>query len=223
MADEAGTFGMRLRAFRLRANLSQEDLAERSGVSARTISNLEREHIRKPYQSTRNNLADALELRGATRSEFLSADRCPDGKVTARQQAGATSPYAAGSPSALPQHLPSPAPGFVGRGDELAQLSAVLGRAGNLPAVAMISGPPGVGKTELALRWAHEAREHQFPDGQLFVDLHGYGPEQPVSPADALALLLRSLGVADLSMPEGTSERGAAFRSLLAGGASLDR
>jgi tetratricopeptide (TPR) repeat protein len=114
-----------------------------------------------------------------------------------------------------PRHLPAPVPSFVGRCDELAELSQIVSRPGRTTSIAVISGSPGVGKTALALRWAHDAAG-QFPDGQLYIDLRGYSPDQPVSPADALASLLRALGVPGLNIPEGTAERAAAYRSLLA-------
>jgi tetratricopeptide (TPR) repeat protein/transcriptional regulator with XRE-family HTH domain len=217
MTDDAGSFGTRLRSFRLLAELSQEELAERSGVSVRTIGTMEGGRARKPYQSTCEGLADALGLRGTARAEFVAAGRRLGKTVPAagvEQPGGAW--HAADRPWMAPRHLPAPVPCFVGRCDELAELSQILSRPGRTASIAVISGSPGIGKTALALRWAHDAAA-QFPDGQLYVDLRGYGPDQPVSPADALASLLRALGVAGLTIPEGTAERAAAYRSLLAG------
>ncbi|WP_197289908.1 ATP-binding protein [Saccharothrix sp. NRRL B-16348] len=71
-----------------------------------------------------------------------------------------------------------------------------------------------MGKTALAVRWAHRVRD-RFPDGQLYVDLRGYGPDEPVSPAEALAGFLRSLGLDGAAIPESTEERAAHFRTLL--------
>jgi hypothetical protein len=79
-----------------------------------------------------------------------------------------------------------------------------------------VSGSAAVGKTALAVHWAHRARE-QFPDGQLYVDLRGYGPEQPVSPDDALASWLRSLGIDGSAIADDLAERSARLRSLLDG------
>ncbi|MGH3222825.1 MAG: hypothetical protein ACRDPY_29710, partial [Streptosporangiaceae bacterium] len=73
-----------------------------------------------------------------------------------------------------------------------------------------------MGKTALAVHWAHQVAG-RFPDGQLYVNLRGYDPRAPVSAADALAGLLRALGVHDGELPAGTDERAARYRSLLAG------
>ena len=218
MTDDTNTFGAQLRALRLLTGLSQEELAERSGVSVRTISNLERGQTRKSYVSTYKCLANGLELSGAARAEFLAAGRRPGSAAVGvrTEQMGGPTPFPAGQPLTVPRYLPSQVTSLAGRGDELAQMSRTLGRAGEAPSIAVISGSPGVGKTALALRWAHDAVE-QFPDGQLYIDLRGYGPDQPVRPADALASFLRALGVAGLNIPEGTADRAAAYRSLLAG------
>ena len=71
MSEDLSGFGAQLRACRRLVGLSQEELAELSGLSVRTISNLERGHGRKPYPNTRERLADALELRDQARNEFL--------------------------------------------------------------------------------------------------------------------------------------------------------
>ena len=79
-----------------------------------------------------------------------------------------------------------------------------------------VSGTAGVGKTALAVRWARRVRA-AFPDGQLYVNLRGYDPGEPVPPADALAGFLRALGLAGQDIPPGADERAAAYRSLLDG------
>jgi hypothetical protein len=83
-------------------------------------------------------------------------------------------------------------------------------------AISAISGTAGVGKTALALDWAHRLSA-RFPDGQLYVNLRGYDPEQPMSAADVLAGFLRGLGVNDQEVPASTDERAAQYRSLVAG------
>jgi tetratricopeptide (TPR) repeat protein len=123
----------------------------------------------------------------------------------------AEDPPAAAAPAAVPAELPADVPGFTDRLRELAELDR-LTAAG----VAVVSGTAGVGKTALATRWAHGARD-RFPDGQLYVDLRGYDPEQPVAPGDALARFLRSLGLPGEQVPADTDERAARYRSLLSG------
>ncbi|MCA1671887.1 MAG: tetratricopeptide repeat protein, partial [Actinobacteria bacterium] len=82
--------------------------------------------------------------------------------------------------------------------------------------ISAVSGTAGVGKTALALRWAHRVRG-AFPDGQLYVNLRGYDPDQPLSAADALARFLRALGVAGADIPLEVDERAGLYRSLLDG------
>jgi DNA-binding SARP family transcriptional activator/tetratricopeptide (TPR) repeat protein len=81
--------------------------------------------------------------------------------------------------------------------------------------ISAVSGTAGVGKTALAVHWAHRAAE-RFPDGQLYVNLRGYDPGPPLTAADALAGFLRALGVAGQDIPAETDERAARYRSLLA-------
>ena len=123
-------------------------------------------------------------------------------------------------PEVLPHQLPQTVGQFVGRDRELAELSALLERAAEQPpgtvVISALGGTAGVGKTALAVRWAHQV-SGQFPDGQLYVNLRGYGAGRPVAPADALVGFLHALGLADERIPEGVDERAAAFRSLLAG------
>jgi tetratricopeptide (TPR) repeat protein len=73
-----------------------------------------------------------------------------------------------------------------------------------------------VGKTALAVHWAHQARD-QFPDGHLYIDLRGYGPDQPVQPNEALAAFLRALGVDNANIPNELAERAARFRTMVDG------
>ncbi|MEO3750934.1 tetratricopeptide repeat protein [Streptomyces sp. B6B3] len=116
-----------------------------------------------------------------------------------------------------PAQLPGDVTGFVGRDAELAELDGLLAREDTSGVViSAVAGTAGVGKTALALRWAHRVRE-RFPDGQLYVDLRGYGPDQPVTPLDALAGFLRALGLEGAAIPQDEAERAARFRTLLDG------
>ncbi len=123
-------------------------------------------------------------------------------------------------PAAVPQQLPAAVGCFTGRGAELAALTALLDRQPDVraPAVVIsaIGGMAGVGKTALAVQWAHLVAP-RFPDGQLYVNLQGYDPDQPVTTADALAGFLRSLGVPGQEIPDETGERARLYRSRLAG------
>lgn len=213
MSDEIRAFGGQLRARRRAAGLSQQDLADRCGLSVRAISNLERGRTRRPYRDSLVRLADALGLRGAGREEFLAAGRTPGGdpSSTARPVAQATD-IGTLSP---PRRLPAPVPGFVGRETALAELTRLLPPQGE-GAPVVVSGTAGVGKTALAVHWAHGAAS-AFPDGQLYVNLRGYDAGAPRSPGDALAGLLRALGVDTARIPDDLDECAAAFRGVLAG------
>ena len=114
-----------------------------------------------------------------------------------------------------PAQLPHDARGFTGREGELERLDGLLTERPPVP-ICVVSGSGGVGKTTLATRWAHRARD-RFPDGQLYVDLHGYGPRAPMPAQDALAAFLRGLGVEAAAIPTDMEERAAHFRSLVAG------
>ncbi len=121
----------------------------------------------------------------------------------------------------VPREVPADVPAFTGRTRELADLDRMLtaaaDRAGPAAVViSAVSGTAGVGKTALAVTWAHR-NQNRFPDGQLYVNLRGYDPGLPVSAADALAGFLRALGVAGTDIPAEADERAARYRSLLAG------
>lgn len=117
----------------------------------------------------------------------------------------------------VPQQLPAAAAPFAGRAGEMAALGGLLDQAaGGTVVISAITGTAGVGKTALAVRFAHQMAG-RFPDGQLYVNLRGYDPGQPVSAADALAGFLRALGVPGQHIPAEPDERAARYRSLLAG------
>src|ERR1700761_3397094 len=124
MAAEVTQFGSLLRAHRVAARLSQEDLVQRSGLDVRTIRNLERGRARWPYPDTVRRLADALDLDDAERDAFTAA--------AGRRLAPATEP----APSAplvpgrfTPRELPARVRAFTGRDQEMTALSAVLDQA----------------------------------------------------------------------------------------------
>ncbi|HKS99139.1 MAG TPA: BTAD domain-containing putative transcriptional regulator, partial [Rugosimonospora sp.] len=114
--------------------------------------------------------------------------------------------------------LPAEVVGFVGRSDlvdRVARLLTTPGPAGTGVAMVTLSGPPGIGKTELAVHVAHQLRD-RFPDGQLFVNLRGYSPNPPMRPVEALPRFLRAIGVGPERIPLDPDEQSALFRSALA-------
>src|SRR5450755_1168027 len=161
MTDDAAAFGERLRARRQSTGLSQEELAERSGLSIRAISNLERGRTRWPHPDSVRRLADALRLRGQARGDFLAtADRRLLRNATAYAVvvSDGNQPRAGGG-QIVPRQLPGPLRQFVGRDSEIAALTGLLDSAGSTPAalvIAAIGGTAGVGKTALAIHWAHQ-------------------------------------------------------------------
>lgn len=118
----------------------------------------------------------------------------------------------------VPRELPADIGGFVGREVEQAALHKMLDAKGQqrLMPVIVLSGIAGIGKTALAIRLGHRA-EARFPDGTLYVDLLGFSPGEPRTPANVLAGFLRSLGVSEANIPAELAERAARFRTLLAG------
>lgn len=117
-----------------------------------------------------------------------------------------------------PRQLPADIHGFVNRSDELAQLNAVLADEDGSPlviSVFVIAGTAGAGKTSLALRWAHQV-QGRFPDGQLYVNLRGYDPAEPVTAQETLHRFLTALGVPASAIPPDLDAAAALYRSILA-------
>lgn len=120
---------------------------------------------------------------------------------------------------AVPSQLPADVPDFVGRAGELRRLSALSAGSGangsGAPPVAIVTGFAGVGKTALAVHWAHRVAD-QFPDGQLYVHLRGHTPGPPVSPEQALTSLLRALGTEGRQVPADLASAAALYRTQVA-------
>jgi tetratricopeptide (TPR) repeat protein len=120
----------------------------------------------------------------------------------------------------VPQQLP-PAPRmFAARREELARLTAALdetAESGRTVVISAIAGAGGIGKTWLALHWAHQQVE-RFPDGQLFVNLRGFDPSgEPISPGVAVRGFLDAFGVDPGRIPVDLDAQAGLYRSLVAG------
>src|SRR5581483_3318635 len=120
----------------------------------------------------------------------------------------------------VPRQLPPAVPAFAGRGTELASLDEILAGATARPApvvISAVSGTAGVGKTALAVHWAHRVAG-QFPDGQLYVNLRGFDPSgQALDQAEAMRGFLDAFEVPVERIPAGLPAQAALYRSLLAG------
>ncbi|MFI5614890.1 helix-turn-helix domain-containing protein [Amycolatopsis sp. NPDC051903] len=197
--SERPSLGRLVRGHRRAAGLTLEDLAHRSGVSVRTISDLERGRSRRPHARTLTVLADSLGLTDADRRTLLTA---PSG----------AHPPLGPEPAALCQ-LPTHVPDFTGRAREIATVSSWLAQLRGAAIPLVLSGPGGVGKTSLAIHCGHQSCG-DFPDGRLFVDLRGTSGD-PLEPYLVQARLLRVLGVPVPDVPDGSHDRSQLLRHLL--------
>jgi tetratricopeptide (TPR) repeat protein len=167
------------------------------------------------YQRIRTLLADRL---GVDPGEELQRVH----RAVLRPSDGPEPAETRAAPVAVPapRQLATDIPGFTGRADRLAELDRLLagdGEPGQAPvSIAVISGPGGVGKTTLAVHWAHRVAD-RFPDGQLHLNLAGRGTSASSAADAALMTLLLSLGIPPQRIPPDTEGRSAALRSALAG------
>ncbi|GAA1356588.1 BTAD domain-containing putative transcriptional regulator [Catellatospora bangladeshensis] len=150
-----------------------------------------------------------------------SEDPLPDGPAPGGPVLGGPAP---GSPApvptppepVVPRQLPAPSAPFVGRRTELDRLDATVGTSGTV-VISAIAGAGGIGKTWLALHWAHRNAD-RFPDGQLFVDLRGFSPDgRPMDPSAAVRGFLDALGADPGRIPVDPHAQAALFRSLVTG------
>ncbi|MFH8774524.1 BTAD domain-containing putative transcriptional regulator [Streptomyces sp. NPDC017958] len=174
------------------------------------------EHVRRDLAG-QLGVAPGPEL-GAAHARVLRQEVRAAGHVTAWNMPSARpkSP----EPFIRPAQLPPDLAVFTGRSTELDTLSALADTAagtGHRPATVLISGMAGIGKTTLAVHWAHRAAD-RFPDGQLHVELGGFDPRRAaLEPVEALRHLLTALGVPAQRMPEGADALAGLYQGLVAG------
>ncbi|WP_410633811.1 ATP-binding protein [Amycolatopsis sp. cmx-4-83] len=188
------TFATELRDVRIARGLSLAELAARTHYSRAHLANVE--HGRR---TATTELAEACDNALEASGELLA--------LIPRPRQGDS------EPAARPAQLPA-APGrFVGRSAQLSAIDEVATQTDRL-SIVTVHGPPGVGKTTLALHWAHRAIG-EFPDGQLFADLRGHSANQaPASPSEILEDFLISLGLTPADVPSSEEKRSALFRTM---------
>ncbi len=200
---------------RLRAAATRHPLDERlhSRLMVALAMAGHRSGAMQVYRAVRDRLDSELGIRpgpelSASYLRILRETSAPGARdVTGRQEV-------------VPRQLPRAVPDFVGRAEHLRGLAAALGESGRpgspLP-VIVISGPAGVGKTTLALHWAHSVAD-RFPDGQIHVDLLGFSPSgAPATLGQVIRRLLEMLGVPAERTPATLDAQLDLYRSLLAG------
>jgi transcriptional regulator with XRE-family HTH domain len=194
----------RLAQRRRALGLTQEQLAELLGVDRITVYRWEHGDS-EPLPWMRPKLARALKVSAGRLEELLA--------VGSRARLGGVVPQ-------VPRQLPAAVADFTGRAAELQTLSRMLDEAGaGVPGTVVISaigGTAGVGKTALALYWAHRAAG-RFADGQLYVNLRGFDPSgAPATPAEAIRRFLDALAVPPERIPPDPEAQAGLYRSLLA-------
>jgi DNA-binding SARP family transcriptional activator/tetratricopeptide (TPR) repeat protein len=176
-------------------------------------------HMRALHDAGR--AAAALDLYAATRRRLVDELGVEPGpelrqahQAVLRGDAGRATAEPRGS-RPVPAQLPADPPDFAGRSADLEKLDALRERHG-ASLVLAITGTAGVGKTALAVHWAHRLR-HRFPDGQLYLDLGGFAPGGSfVTAAEAVRAFLTALGTPAEQVPVTLLEQTALYRSLLA-------
>ena len=171
------------------------------------------------YQRARRVLVDQLGIEPGAGLQGLQQQILAADPALLLPERAPGVPPAGGTAVVVPRQLPAGVAHFAGRTDELKALTGVLDAAagGATVVISAIGGTAGVGKTALAVHWAHQVSEW-FPDGQLYVNLHGFGPSgTPVTPADAVRRFLDALGVPAAQIPPSPEAQQGLYRSLLAG------
>jgi DNA-binding SARP family transcriptional activator/tetratricopeptide (TPR) repeat protein len=167
----------------------------------------------RQYEAIRERLADELGTDPGPELRQVHADLLAG---IAPQRSGLVE---SGWP--VPRQLPADIPGFTGRDTPLKTLNDLTtedgGPIANTVAIAVIAGAAGIGKTALAVHWAHQIAD-RFPDGQLYLNLRGFHPSgQVMAPAEAVRGFLDALGVPPERVPSDPDAQAGLYRSLLAG------
>jgi predicted ATPase/transcriptional regulator with XRE-family HTH domain len=185
MTASPSDFAHILRSFRLRAGLSQEELAERAGVSARAVSDMERGLRKSPRPETLRLVAHALDLTNDERVRLFASSH-PESEGLARSsQRGA--PGSSKTSTAIPlaiRPLPRPLDALIGRENEVAAIASL---GSDQIRLVTLTGPGGVGKTRLCLAVAAQLQS-RFAEGAAFVDLAPLSEPEQVAPAISAAL-----------------------------------
>ncbi|WP_198680568.1 AfsR/SARP family transcriptional regulator [Lentzea terrae] len=161
------------------------------------------------YRSDRQ--ADALELYRVTHRRLVDELGVEPGPVLREAHEAVLAQDSGVVSSVVPRQLPADLVRFTGRAEHLQALDALL--SSSTVVITSIAGVAGVGKTALAVHWAHRVSE-SFPDGQLYVNLRGFDDAPPITSAEALTGFLRALGVTQV--PSDELEQAALYRSVLA-------
>jgi DNA-binding SARP family transcriptional activator/tetratricopeptide (TPR) repeat protein len=229
-------------AERSAAELDRNDVELRRGHHTRLLADLDAGVVAHPLDERRigqlmlalyrcGRQADALDHYRQSRrrlTDELGTDPGPALQELHRQILSADTALSVSTPirssssskqSPMPRQLPAAPRLFVGRGRELAELSRALdvqAEPGGTVVISAIGGAGGIGKTWLAMRWAHD-NLGRFPDGQLYVDLRGFDPsEPPVPPPVAVRGFLDALGAEPAAIPIDPDAQTALYRSLVA-------
>jgi DNA-binding SARP family transcriptional activator len=168
------------------------------------------------YLSVRQTLADELGIDPMPplqdlHQRILNAD-------PTLMAAASDRPMARPAARAVPRQLPVAVRHFAGRAEHIKALTELVddGASTNMVVISAIDGTAGIGKTALAIHWAHQVA-HLFPDGQLYVNLRGFDPTgAPMNPAEAIRGFLDAFGVAPHRIPAGLDDQAALYRSYLA-------
>lgn len=198
------------------SELTYRELATRTGWSHAAVA----QYLTGRTLPPTDRLDALISLLGASSVEqgaiATARDRVEELRRNGRK--ANTVPAGGGTAWIVPRQLPTAPRHLIGRTAELAALSALADQpleAGTV-VISAVAGMAGVGKTALAVHAGHRLAAH-YPDGQLFIDLHGFTTGMaPIEPVDALDRLLRDLGVSGDRIPAGLDERAALWRSVTA-------